>query len=77
MGAAVLNDLSSNASTQETHRRLLRIWRKKKKRSSIRNDFGAVFFQCKKIAPPLDPLDLRSPNAMKDGRFPPSQGEAQ
>jgi VWFA-related protein len=66
-GAAVLNDLSSNASTQETLSTLASDTGGKAFFDS--NDFGAVFSQVQKDSSAYYVLGFTSTNAMKDGRF--------
>src|SRR5882672_8229590 len=66
-GAAVLNDLSSNASTQETLSTLAADTGGKAFFDS--NDFGAVFSQVQKDSSAYYVLGFTSSNAMKDGRF--------
>jgi VWFA-related protein len=66
-GAAVLNDLSSNASTQETLSTLASDTGGKAFFDS--NDFGAVFSQVQKDSSAYYVLGFTSANAMKDGRF--------
>src|SRR6267154_1202457 len=66
-GAAVLNDLSSNASTQETLSTLASDTGGKAFFDS--NDFGAVFSQAQKDSSAYYVLGFTSTNAMKDGRF--------
>jgi len=66
-GRAVLNDLSSNASTQETLSTLASDTGGKAFFDS--NDFGAVFSQVQKDSSAYYVLGFTSSNAMKDGRF--------
>jgi VWFA-related protein len=66
-GAAVLNDLSSNASTQETLSTLASDTGGKAFFDS--NDFGAVFSQVQKDSSAYYVLGFTSANAMKDGKF--------
>jgi VWFA-related protein len=66
-GAAVLNDLSSNAATQETLSTLASDTGGKAFFDS--NDFGAVFSQVQKDSSAYYVLGFTSTNAMKDGRF--------
>src|SRR5712675_1155047 len=66
-GAAVLNDLNSNASTQETLSTLASDTGGKAFFDS--NDFGAVFSQVQKDSSAYYVLGFTSTNAMKDGRF--------
>ena len=66
-GAAVLNDLSSNASTQETLSTLASDTGGKAFFDS--NDFGAVFSQVQKDSSAYYVLGFTSSNALKDGRF--------
>jgi len=66
-GAAVLNDLSSNAATQETLSTLASDTGGKAFFDS--NDFGAVFSQVQKDSSAYYVLGFTSTNALKDGRF--------
>ena len=66
-GAAVINDLSSNASTQETLSTLASDTGGKAFFDS--NDFGAVFSQVQKDSSAYYVLGFTSSNALKDGRF--------
>jgi len=66
-GAAVLNDLSSNASTQETLSTLASDTGGKAFFDS--NDFDAVFSQVQKDSSAYYVLGFTSTNAVKDGRF--------
>jgi VWFA-related protein len=66
-GAAVLNDLSSNAATQETLSTLASDTGGKAFFDS--NDFGAVFSQVQKDSSAYYVLGFTSSNAMKDGKF--------
>src|SRR5258706_843545 len=66
-GAAVLNDLNSNASTQETLSTLASDTGGKAFFDS--NDFGAAFSQVQKDSSAYYVLGFTSTNAMKDGRF--------
>ena len=66
-GAAVLNDLSSNASTQETLSTLASDTGGKAFFDS--NDFGAVFSQVQKDSSAYYVLGFTSTNSLKDGRF--------
>src|SRR6266436_3060386 len=66
-GAAVLNDLNSNASTQETLSTLASDTGGKAFFDS--NDFGAVFSQVQKDSSAYYVLGFTSTNALKDGRF--------
>jgi hypothetical protein len=66
-GAAVLNDLSSNAATQETLSTLASDTGGKAFFDS--NDFGAVFSQVQKDSSAYYVLGFTSTNTMKDGRF--------
>jgi VWFA-related protein len=66
-GAAVLNDLSSNAATQETLSTLASDTGGKAFFDS--NDFGAVFSQVQKDSSAYYVLGFTSTNAAKDGRF--------
>jgi len=66
-GAAVLNDLNSNASTQDTLSTLASDTGGKAFFDS--NDFGAVFSQVQKDSSAYYVLGFTSTNALKDGRF--------
>src|SRR3984893_17707397 len=66
-GATVLNDLSSNAATQETLSTLASDTGGKAFFDS--NDFGAVFSQVQKDSSAYYVLGFTSTNALKDGRF--------
>jgi len=66
-GAAVLNDLNSNASTQETLSTLASDTGGKAFFDS--NDFSAVFSQVQKDSSAYYVLGFTSSNALKDGRF--------
>jgi VWFA-related protein len=66
-GAAVLNDLNSNASTQDTLSTLASDTGGKAFFDS--NDFGAVFSQVQKDSSAYYVLGFTSTNPMKDGRF--------
>jgi VWFA-related protein len=66
-GAAVLNDLSSNASTQETLSTLASDTGGKAFFDS--NDFGAVFSQVQKDSSAYYVLGFTSSNPLKDGHF--------
>jgi VWFA-related protein len=66
-GAAVLNDLSSNAATQETLSTLASDTGGKAFFDS--NDFSAVFSQVQKDSSAYYVLGFTSTNALKDGRF--------
>ncbi|MCU1239389.1 MAG: VWFA-related protein [Candidatus Acidoferrum typicum] len=66
-GAAVLNDLSSNASTQDTLSTLASDTGGKAFFDS--NDFGAVFSQVQKDSSAYYVLGFTSTNAQKDGKF--------
>ena len=66
-GAAVLNDLSSNAATQETLSTLASDTGGKAFFDS--NDFGAVFSQVQKDSSAYYVLGFTSTNSLKDGRF--------
>jgi VWFA-related protein len=66
-GAAVLNDLSSNAATQETLSTLASDTGGKAFFDS--NDFGAVFSQVQKDSSAYYVLGFTGTNALKDGRF--------
>jgi VWFA-related protein len=66
-GAAVLNDLSSNASTQDTLSTLASDTGGKAFFDS--NDFGAVFSQVQKDSSAYYVLGFTSTNPLKDGRF--------
>src|ERR1700719_1157813 len=66
-GAAVLNDLNSNASTQETLSTLASDTGGKAFFDS--NDFSAVFSQVQKDSSAYYVLGFTSTNALKDGRF--------
>jgi VWFA-related protein len=66
-GAAVLNDLNSNAATQETLSTLASDTGGKAFFDS--NDFGAVFSQVQKDSSAYYVLGFTSTNALKDGRF--------
>src|SRR5216683_4609852 len=66
-GAAVLNDLSSNAATQDTLSTLASDTGGKAFFDS--NDFGAVFSQVQKDSSAYYVLGFTSTNALKDGRF--------
>ena len=66
-GAAVLSDLSSNASTQETLSTLASDTGGKAFFDS--NDFGAVFSQVQKDSSAYYVLGFTSTNSLKDGRF--------
>jgi VWFA-related protein len=66
-GAAVLNDLSSNAATQETLSTLASDTGGKAFFDS--NDFGAVFSQVQKDTSAYYVLGFTSTNALKDGKF--------
>jgi VWFA-related protein len=66
-GAAVLNDLTSNAATQETLSTLASDTGGKAFFDS--NDFGAVFSQVQKDSSAYYVLGFTSTNALKDGRF--------
>jgi VWFA-related protein len=66
-GAAVLNDLSSNAATQDTLSTLASDTGGKAFFDS--NDFGAVFSQVQKDSSAYYVLGFTSTNAQKDGRF--------
>ncbi len=66
-GAAVLSDLSSNASTQETLSTLAADTGGKAFFDS--NDFGAVFSQVQKDSSAYYVLGFTSTNSLKDGRF--------
>jgi VWFA-related protein len=66
-GAAVLNDLSSNAATQETLSTLASDTGGKAFFDS--NDFGVVFSQVQKDSSAYYVLGFTSANALKDGRF--------
>ncbi len=66
-GAAVLNDLSGNAASQETLSTLASDTGGKAFFDS--NDFGAVFSQVQKDSSAYYVLGFTSTNALKDGRF--------
>jgi len=66
-GAAVLNDLNSNAASQDTLSTLASDTGGKAFFDS--NDFGAVFSQVQKDSSAYYVLGFTSTNAMKDGRF--------
>ena len=66
-GAAVLNDLNSNASSQDTLSTLASDTGGKAFFDS--NDFGAVFSQVQKDSSAYYVLGFTSTNAMKDGKF--------
>src|SRR5882762_6953542 len=66
-GAAVLNDLSSNAATQDTLSTLASDTGGKAFFDS--NDFGAVFSQVQKDSSAYYVLGFTSTNAQKDGKF--------
>jgi VWFA-related protein len=66
-GAAVLNDLSNNAGTQDTLSTLASDTGGKAFFDS--NDFGAVFSQVQKDSSAYYVLGFTSTNALKDGRF--------
>jgi VWFA-related protein len=66
-GAAVLNDLNSNAATQDTLSTLASDTGGKAFFDS--NDFGAVFSQVQKDSSAYYVLGFTSTNALKDGRF--------
>ena len=66
-GAAVLNDLTSNANTQETLSTLASDTGGKAFFDS--NDFGAVFSQVQKDSSAYYVLGFTSNNPLKDGRF--------
>ena len=66
-GAAVLNDLNTNASTQDTLSTLASDTGGKAFFDS--NDFGAVFSQVQKDSSAYYVLGFTSTNALKDGRF--------
>src|SRR6202045_3376591 len=66
-GAAVLNDLSNNAATQETLSTLASDTGGKAFFDS--NDFGAVFSQVQKDSSAYYVLGFTSANALKDGKF--------
>jgi VWFA-related protein len=66
-GAAVLNDLSSNAATQDTLSTLASDTGGKAFFDS--NDFSAVFSQVQKDSSAYYVLGFTSTNALKDGRF--------
>src|SRR6202022_4371385 len=66
-GAAVLNDLNSNAASQETLSTLASDTGGKAFFDS--NDFGAVFSQVQKDSSAYYVLGFTSTNALKDGRF--------
>ncbi len=66
-GAAVLNDLNSNASTQETLSTLASDTGGKAFFDS--NDFSAVFSEVQKDSSAYYVLGFTSTNALKDGRF--------
>ena len=66
-GAAVLNDLSSNASSQDTLSTLASDTGGKAFFDS--NDFGAVFSQVQKDSSAYYVLGFTSTNAVKDGKF--------
>ena len=66
-GAAVLNDLSSNAATQDTLSTLASDTGGKAFFDS--NDFGAVFAQVQKDSSAYYVLGFTSTNALKDGHF--------
>src|ERR1700682_2995691 len=66
-GAAVLNDLNSNAASQETLSTLASDTGGKAFFDS--NDFGAVFSQVQKDSSAYYVLGFTSSNALKDGRF--------